>query len=90
MQYILEMTVSPVYTGPAVRRLRLLRLLRIALVVCLVMSWIYGIAVTVAFAPVSQADPHPGQTVRVLLQPNEAFCERLKAYVPCHRNHSKT
>ena len=49
MQQILEMTVSPVYTGRAAGRLRLLKLLRLALTVCLIASWIYGIAVTVAF-----------------------------------------
>lgn len=49
MQTVLEMTASPTYTGRAERRLRLLKLLRLALAVCLSMSWIYGIAVTVAF-----------------------------------------
>lgn len=49
MQTVLEMTASPAYTGRAVRRLRLLKLLRVALAACLIMSWIYGIAVTVAF-----------------------------------------
>lgn len=176
MQHILEMTVSPVYTGRVARRLRLLKLLRTALAACLAMSWIYGIAVAVAFledfdgsashwllffvmftipatallvmaclalrrfnreydyllqddlleifvsngnnrrklltqincrsivtfSPVSQAGSHhgrtiravagaakawaldvrhDGQTVRVLLQPNEAFCKQLKTYV---------
>ena len=176
MQTVLEMTASPVYTGRAARRLRLLKLLRLALAVCLIMSWIYGIAVTVAFlqefdgratqwllffamftipatallimvclalhrfnreydyllqddlleifvsnghnrrklltqinchsivafAPAAQAKTHTGrilraiagsaevwaldvrhegQTVRVLLQPNDAFCKQLKTYV---------
>ena len=174
MQTVLEMTASPVYTGRAVRRLRLLKLLRVALAACLIMSWIYGIAVTVAFlqefdgratqwllffsmftatallvmvclalrrltgefdyfldadtlaiytyygsgkrklltqinchsivafAPIAHAKPHTGRSiravagsaqawaldvrhegriVRVLLQPNEAFCKQLKTYV---------
>lgn len=176
MQTVLEMTAGPAYTGRAARRLRLLKLLRLALTVCLIMSWIYGIAVTVAFlqefdgratqwllffsmftipatallvmvclalrrltgefdyfldadtlaiytyhgggkrklltqinchsivafAPIAQAKPHTGrsiravagsgqawaldvrhegQIVRVLLQPNEAFCKQLKTYL---------
>ena len=43
------MTVSPVFTGRAAGRLRLLKLLRLALVACLILSWTYAIAVTVAF-----------------------------------------
>lgn len=176
MQTILEMTVSPVYTRRADRRLQLLKLLRIVLSAVLISSWIYGIFIAaaflqqtdgkatqwllffviftipatvllilvwralrrfyreydyllqdhcleiyvsvnpghrklltqinchaiVAFAPLSQASKHDGpiiraivgsaevwaldvrhegQTVRVLLQPNEAFCHRLKSHL---------
>ena len=176
MQQVLEMTACPVYTGRAQRRLRLLKLLHLTLTACLVLSWTYAIAVTVAFlqefdgratqwllffimftipastllvmvhlalrrlnraydyclesdaleiytysgggkrklvalvnchsmtafTPLSQAERHDGrtiravagtaevwaldvrhegQTVRVLLQPNEAFCKQLKTYV---------
>ena len=49
MQQVLEMTASPVYTGRAQRRLRLLKLLHLALTACLILSWTYAIAVTVAF-----------------------------------------
>jgi ABC-type proline/glycine betaine transport system permease subunit len=49
MQQVLEMSASPVYTGRAQRRLRLLKLLHLALIASLILSWTYGIAVTVAF-----------------------------------------
>lgn len=45
----MEMTVSACYNGESARRLRLLKLLRIALVICLFMAWTYGIAVAAAF-----------------------------------------
>lgn len=45
---IMEMTLSPSYTLNAVRRLRLLKLLRIVLLGCLVLSWTYGISVAAA------------------------------------------
>lgn len=49
MNDILEMTVSPSYTAQGARRLRLLKLLRVALAVCLILSWIYGVSVAAAF-----------------------------------------
>lgn len=54
MNDILEMTISPSYTAQGAQRLRLLKLLRVALAVCLILSWIYGISVAVAL--LQQAD----------------------------------
>ena len=50
MEEKLEMILSPCYNEQNARRIRLLKLLRIALVICLFMAWTYGIAVAAAFA----------------------------------------
>ena len=49
MDECIEMTVSACYNGEGVRRIRLLKLLRITLVICLFMAWTYGMAVAAAF-----------------------------------------
>ena len=49
MDKTLEITVSASYNRSSARRIRLLKLLRIALAACLFMSWTYGIAVAAAF-----------------------------------------
>lgn len=49
METILEMTVGLRHHPGVARRIRLLKLLRIALIICLFMSWTYAIAVAAAF-----------------------------------------
>ena len=49
MDKTLEITVSACYNQSSTRRIRLLKLLRIALAACLFMAWTYGIAVAAAF-----------------------------------------
>ena len=48
MDEMMEMTVSACYNGESARRLRLLKLLRIALILCLFMAWTYGVAIAAA------------------------------------------
>ena len=49
MNETLEITVCSCYDKNGDRKIRMLRLLRIALIVCLFMSWTYAIAVAAAF-----------------------------------------
>lgn len=49
MEDLLELTVCVCYDTVGIRRMRLLKLLRIALIGCLFMAWTYGIAVAAAF-----------------------------------------
>lgn len=49
MDELLEMTVTACYNQKSAQRIRMLKLLRIALLICLFMAWTYGIAVAAAF-----------------------------------------
>ena len=46
---VFEMSVSVSYDARGTRRIRLLKLLRMAMIVCLFMAWSYAIAVAAAF-----------------------------------------
>lgn len=49
MDDYIEMTVSACYNAEGSRRIRQLKLLRIALILCLFMAWTYGLAIAAAF-----------------------------------------
>lgn len=48
MEEHIEMTVSACYNQSGMRRIKLLKRLRIALVICLFMAWTYGVSIAAA------------------------------------------
>ena len=49
MENLVEMTVCACYNQRGMQRIKRLKLLRIALVICLFMAWTYGVAIAASF-----------------------------------------